>query len=247
MDNIDEQALVTAQVTDGGEEPIESATPAEETKTTEDVSPKSNESINSVEPEETETVQKEPKKGATARIRELNGEVKSLKQRLEEITGGNGEIPVQQPRTQIDLDSEITPDQYRQHIMQEADAIVNLRLKQSEATSRIDKESSEVMRTYPQLDPDNDLFDKELSETITEAIEAQVRLNPYTTSVKKFADRLMKPFMKAVSNQVAQEKETITRQVSETALRPTNVRKPEKTAAEKSIAELEAELGIVQA
>lgn len=102
------------------------------------------------------------------------------------------------------------------------------------------------MRAYPQLDPESDQFDKELSETISEAIEAQVKLNPYSASVKKFADRLMKPFVKAVSNGVAKEKETITRQVSESALRPTSVRKPEKTAAEMSIAELEARLEKVQ-
>jgi hypothetical protein len=123
--------------------------------------------------------------------------------------------------------------------------MVDLKMKQSEAISRIDKESSEVMRAYPQLDPDSDSFDKELSETVSEAIEAQVRLNPYSASVKKFADKLMKPFNKAVSNGVAQEKETITKQVSQSALRPTAIRTPEKKTEEMSIAELEAKLGIV--
>lgn len=241
MENQDEQALNP----NIGEETNIEATPAIEEQTAEEPTTEAQEAEAPSEQVEEETDQK--KKGASNRIRELNHKVKSLTQRLQEVTGGNGEIPTQQFQPQIDLDSEVSPEQYRQHVLQQADSIVQLRLKQSEALSRIEKESMEVVKSYPQLDPDSDQFDKDLSETISEAIEVQVKLNPYSTSVKKFADRLMKPFAKAVSNQVAQEKETITRQVSESALRPTNVRKQEKSASEKSIAELEAELGIIQA
>lgn len=240
MENNEEMALNQTNT----EESVVDTTPAVEEQTAGDTTVESSEPANSQEETVVETDQK-PKKGANARIGELVGEVKSLKQRLSEITAGNGEIPTQQFNP-IDLDSEVTPDQYRQHIMQQADSLVQIRLKQSEAVSRIDKESQDVMKAYPQLDPDSEQFDKELSETISEAIEAQVKLNPYSASVKKFADKLMKPFAKAVSNGVAQERETITRQVSESALRPTNVRKPEKTASEKSIAELEAELSFFQ-
>lgn len=242
MDNTQEQALNTTNV----EENVVDTSPVVEEQTAEEAPIESTEPASEEETTEVETDQR-PKKGASKRIGELVGEVKSLKQRLAEITEGTGEIPTQQYQPQIDLDSEVTPDQYRQHILQQADSIVQLRLKQSEALSRIDKESHEVMKAYPQLDPESEHFDKELSETISEAIEAQVKLNPYSASVKKFADKLMKPFVKAVSNGVAQEKETITRQVSESALRPTNVRKVEKTASEMSISELEARLGITQA
>lgn len=242
MENQDEQALNPTI----GEETNVEATPAIEEQTAEETPAESAEVAPQTEEVVEETDQKEPKKGAEKRIRELNGQVKSLKQRLEEVTGGNGEIPTQQFAPQVDLDSEVTPEQYRQHVLQQADAIVQLRMKQSESMNRIASESAEVERKYPQLDPDNEAFDKELSETITEAIEAQIKLNPYSTSVKSIADKLMKPFMRAVNNGVAQEKETIARQVSETALRPTNVRKQEKSANEKSIAELEAELGIIQ-
>jgi len=228
------------------EESVVDTTPVAEEQTAEETPIEEPKEASKEETVVEETDQKEPKKGAEKRIRELNGEVKSLKQRLEEVTGGNGEIPTQQFQPQVDLDSEVTPDQYRQHILQQADAIVQLRMKQTESLNRIASESSEVERKYPQLDPDNEAFDKELSETITDAIEAQIKVNPYSTSVLKVADKLMKPFMRAVNNGVAQEKETIARQVSESALRPTNVRKQEKSASEKSIAELEAELGIVQ-
>lgn len=241
MDNQEEVAL--PQV---GEETIPEATaPVVEQKTAEETPVTTTEGAPEAEVPVVETETKVPKKGANARIGELVGENKSLKQRLAELTAHNGEIPVAQQNPAINLDSEVTPEQYRQHVLQTASNMVDLKMKQSEAIGRIDKESSEVMRSYPQLDPDSEQFDKELSETISEAIEAQVRLNPYSASVKTFADRLMKPFIKAVSNGVAQEKETITRQVSESALRPTAIRNPEKTVNEMSISELESKLGIV--
>lgn len=240
MENNEEMAVNQTNT----EESVVDTTPVVEEQTAEDTSVESSEPASPQEETVVETDQK-PKKGASARIGELVGEVKSLKQRLQEATG-NGAIPAQQLQPQIDLDSEVTPDQYRQHIMQQADSIVQLRIKQSEALNRVDSESQQVMRDYPQLDPDSDSFDKELSEAISDAIEAKVRLNPYSTSVKQFADRLMKPFTKAVSNGVAQEKETIIRQVSESALRPTNVRKQEKTFGELSIAEMESRLGVHQ-
>jgi len=101
------------------------------------------------------------------------------------------------------------------------------------------------VRTYSQLDPDSDNFDQELSDVITEATEAYVKANPYTASVKKFVAKLMKPYKGAVEKEVGQASEQIAKQASQAALRPTSVRKPEKSAAEKSIAELEDELGLV--
>lgn len=240
MENQEEVAL--PQI---GEETIpETITPVVEEKTAEETPIDSTPEASEAEETVVETEPKVPKKGANARIGELVGEVKSLKQRLAEVTAPS-ETPSYNNQA-INLDAEVTPEQYRQHVLQTASNMVDLKMKQSEAISRIATESQEVMRAYPQLDPDNkELFDRELSETISEAIEAQVKLNPYSASVKKFADRLMKPFNKAVSNGVAQEKETITKQVSESALRPTSIRTPEKTAADLSIAELEAKLGIV--
>ncbi len=230
-----------------GEETIVDTTPVVEEQTAEETPVETTEQASEGESNEVETDQIE-KKGAQSRIRELAGEVKSLKQKLAEATVPSEYSPAQQfPQPQIDLNEEVTPEQYRQHVMQQADTIVQLRLKQSEAINRISQESVQVEKKYPQLDPDSDQFDKELSETISDAIEAQVKLNPYSTSVKSVADKLMRPYLKAISNGVAQEKETIAKQVSESALRPTTVRKAEKTATEMSIAELEAKLGIIQA
>jgi hypothetical protein len=55
----------------------------------------------------------------------------------------------------------------------------------------------------------------------------------------------MKPYKAAITREVGQATENIAKQVSETALRPTSVRKPEKAAGDKTLAELEQELGIV--
>jgi hypothetical protein len=231
------------------EESVVDTTPVVEEQTAEETPIESTEPASEEEAVVEETDQ-QVKKGAQKRIRELSGEVKTLRQRLNEVTGQDGNdqphYQPQQPQT-LDLDGEVTPEQYRQHVLQQADNIVQLRLKQSEALSRIDKESQEVIQKYPQLDPESDDFDQDLNVSILEAIEAQVKLNPYSTSVKSIADKLMKPYLKAVSTGVEQEKATITKQVAETALRPTQVRKVEKSLNEMSIDELEAKLGIVQA
>lgn len=218
-------------------------TPTEETDSTE--------KVETVE-EPTETVESE-KKGLSKRVRELNARTKkaeqkaqSLAQRLEEITG-SVEPQGQSYTPQVKPGSEVSADQYKQDVMRAADGLVSLRLKQQTALTKINSEALQAIKAYPELDPDSESFDKELSDTVTDAIEAHVKANPYTASVKQFADRLMKPYKRSVTKQVGQAKEALAKQVSQTALRPAQVKASEKTASEKSIQELEAELGIVNA
>ena len=212
-------------------------------------------------PEETEETQK---KGYSQRVRELNTRAKeaeerakSLEERVAELTRTQDapnanqqfdapEPALIQPGEEIDaleLDKRLRERETR--ILARADATSLLRSKQSEAVSRINTEASEAMRTYPELDPDSDTYNKELSETVTEAVEAHIKADPYNASVKKFVSRLMKPYLGAVTREVGKTTETLAKQVSESALRPTNVRKPEKAATDKSIEELEQELGVV--
>ncbi len=197
----------------------------------------------------------ESNKGANQRIRELNQRTKdaearaqSLADRLAEITepvGSQGFNPQYTP--QVQEGQEISPEQYQSDVVKTADALVDIKIKQNNAINRINNESSEVIRKYPQLDPDSSEFNKELSEAVTEATEAHVRNSPYSASVSKFVEKMMKPYQGAVSKEVEKVSENLARQVSESALRPTSIRKGEKTASEKSIAELRAELGVVQA
>lgn len=237
-------------------------------QTTEEVSEPTDEAAAESKSEEAET-EDNPKKGYQSRIRELNQrakqaeqKAKSLADKLAELTGSvdSGGYqpqytpqqqlsePIVQPGEEIDaleLDRRIRVRE--QSILQQADARAELRQKQTEALNRINSEAQKALAKYPELDPESDSFNKDLSDSITEAAEGYIRSNPYTASVEKYVDRLMKPFKGAVVKQVGEATENIAKQVSEAALRPTSIRKKEKTAQEKSIAELEAELGIVQA
>ncbi len=192
-----------------------------------------------------------PKKGAQQRIRELNqakkdaeAKAQGLEQKLAAITGGSTPRGGQNV-PQIQPGQEVTPEQYRQHVISQADALVNLRMAQSDAVHRINSEASETIRKYPQLDPENESFDKELSESVTEATEAYVRANPYGASVKKFVDKLMQPYQRAVTKEVGRATSTIAKQVSEGALRPTSIRSGEKQAKDMTPEELEKKLGVV--
>lgn len=239
------------------------ATPALAEDTAEDVAETPEEPTGEPAAEPTETAG-EPKKGAQTRIRELNQkakaaaeQVKSLEQRIAELTNPVGlpasqtpaydpQEPLIAPGEEIDV-TELNRRQTvrEQKLLQQASANAQLIAKQNEAISRITSETAAVLQKYPELDEDNDLYDPELSETIAEATEAFVKTNPYSASVSKFVDKLMKPYKGAVDKQVGQASENIAKQVSQAALRPTGIHKAEKPAHEKSIAELEQELGIV--
>lgn len=244
-----EEAVEASNAQDTGDDNSQIESPTIE-ETTEEAEGQDEEVATESEGQEAET---EGKKGYQSRVKELvrerneaKAQAQSMAERLAELTGSgepSGEIPYQ---PQYQPGQEITPEQLQNDVVRTADAITTLRIKQSEATNRIRNESLDVVRKYPQLDPANESFDKELSETITEAVEAQVRMNPYSASVSKITERLMKPYTRAVANEVGKASENIARQVSQAALRPSSVRKAEKNANEKSIAELEQELGIVQ-
>lgn len=252
MDDIDPTLNNTV-----GEEANIEASSAEEPKATEEVETPTGEVEATVEtePEETkpETVET-PKKGAQARIRELNSEknkavekAKSLEQKLAELTGQVDQVPQTPYIPQIDAGGEVSPEQYRADVQKSAMSAAQLLIAQNNSINRINSEARDVLQKYPQLDPDSEHFDVELSESITEATEAYVKSNPYGASPKKFVDKLMKPYQRAVMKEVGQEKENLAKQVSQSATRPTSVTtKGGKSDTEKSIAELEAELGINQ-
>lgn len=245
----------------------EVASPAIEQEATEDVEEVTEsvdeESIEETESNETEGVNK---KGYSNRVRELNerakraeAEAESLSAKLAELTNSSSndvgydstqlqDDPIVSEGEEIDaleLDRRLRAREQR--ILQRADALATLRGKQNDAINRINSEANKVMQKYPELNPDSDRFNKELSDAITEATEAHVRGAPYTASVINFVDKMMRPYKGAVSKEVGDMTKSIAKQVSEAALRPTSVHEKEKPAREKSIAELEAELGIVQA
>jgi hypothetical protein len=226
------------------------------------------------EPEVTEAETAESNKGYSQRVRELNAKAKaaeqkaveaeqraqSLSERIAELTqpiGLEGQSsPTYSPT--VNEGDEITPEKYQGDINQAANQIVEWRLRQERAVNKIERDTNEAIRKYPELDPDNkEIFNQELSDAVTEAVEKEALITTYdrngkavktvnlNANIDKFVDKLMKPYKASVAREVGQVSENIAKQVSETALRPTTVRKQEKAAQDKTLAELEAELGIV--
>lgn len=250
------QALETAPAESASDSPAENVP----------VSEQSQEQIPAAE-EQTEVPQEAeeaPKKGAQARIRELNAkartateEVQSLKRQLADLTGiapqdggptipYNPQEPIIRPGEEIDgaeLSRRLEAHTARAEARAAAQA--ELKYRQLEAITRINNEAAAATAAYPELDPDSETFDKELSESVTEACLAYVRQNPYSASPKAFVDKLMKPFKRAVTQEVGKAQEVIARQASGAAQRPTAVSSAGKKAhKDMSIKELEAELGI---
>ena len=237
-----------------GTEDVTQEQPSTPEQTTEEVIPEGTEPLPAKEESETKEVAETgevPKKGAESRIRELNAKAKaaeakaqSLAQRIEEMTRVQTTLPPYTP--QPEPGSEVSPAQYEADITRKADALVTIRLQQQETVNRINSESVEAVRTYPELDPKSDSFDEDLSNAVTKAVEAHVRADPYKASVRGFVDELMKPYKRAVTKEVGKASENLAKQVSETALRPNNVKTPSKGPQEKTIKELEEELGVMQ-
>lgn len=206
------------------------------------------------ESEETAETADNQKKGYNQRVRELvkernqaKAEAQSLAERLAEITGSvEPQLDPRQVYQPLAEPGEISPEKYQQDVLRTADSIVTLRMKQQEAITKVNNDAIEVVKAYPQLDPESDSFDPELSNSITVAAEGYIAKNPYSANVKKFVDNLMKPYQRAVNKEVGKVTENVAKQVSEAALKPTFVRQSEKTPEEMSIVELEQELGVVQ-
>lgn len=249
-----------------GEENIPTESPAEE-QIPEETPDQKVEEASEAQEESVET-EGEQGKGSQARIRELVRErneererAKSLEQRVSELTGPVGQRgyeppqipelsnePIVSPGEEIDaseLDRRIRSREQR--LIQQTHAMIDLKQKQSEAVNRISNEVQSVIKLHPELDPDSESFDPDLSDAVSEATESYIKSNPYSASVVSYVNKLMRPYKGAVTRGVGKATEVIAKQVSSTALRPTSIRQPEKTAQEKSIAELEKELGVIQA
>ena len=221
----------------------ETTAPKTEEAKTEEV--KSTEETKAVE---TTEVEEGSKKSANARIRELNAKAnaaekkaQSLAEKVAELTGS---VEPQQYVPQVAPGMEVSEEQYRSDVARSADSLVQLRMKQKEVLDRVNDESKDAIKTYPQLDPSSGEFDKELSESISTATLAMISRTP-TASVSKFVSSLMKPYLRSVAKGVGEAQGEMAKQVTQAALRPTTVKAKEKTTDEMSIKELEQKLGVV--
>ena len=186
--------------------------------------------------------------GAEKRIHQLvdernqaKAEAEDLSAKLLEFTSApadTGYNPTNQPTKGESQggEQELTIDDLR--------AVARLEVEKEKTISRINSEALEAQKLHPELDKTNELFDPEVNEAVTTAVWLEIRNNP-SLSVKKLTDKYMRPYRKAAEKAVGQEKANLTKQVNDEALRPSNVKVAEKPFADKSLAEMEAQLGIV--
>lgn len=199
-----------------------------------------------------------PKKGAQSRIREVVKERnlarernETLQRKIEELTGGSSsnENDYTPYTPQVAPGQEISREQYQQDIARTADSIVKLRMKQNEVKQKMITEAAQSMSSYDELNPETESFDKDLNDSISQAVTAYMFRNP-TASLKGFVDKLMKPYRnsvaKTVEKKVDEETANVTKRVAETALRPTTSRGSGRKFEELSIKEMEDKLGTVR-
>jgi len=191
--------------------------------------------------------EEEGRKTAKSRIRELVAEKKAAEQKAESLADQVRKFTSYRPEPITEI-PQVQPDEQgsisAEELMRRQDVLVQIRLGQQENVHRVQQEALEATTAYPELDPDSESFDSELSESVSQATLAVIQSNP-TASVKKFVDGMMKPYRRSLEKQEAGQTETITKQVSQQAMRPTQVQEQEKPFSELSIEEMEQQLGVV--
>lgn len=229
------------------ESQIEVESPATEELPIEEPSEKE---VNEPTGEETPEVspESEGRKTAQSRIRDLVAEKKQAEAQAEkERVRADSLADQMRKATQVatpvlpNLESTNETELTVEDVMRRNDALIQIRLAQQENIHRVNSEATEAITAYPQLNPDSDSFDAELSEAISTATLAHIQNNP-TASVKGFVTSLMKPYQRSLEKQAVGQQETLAKQVSEQAMRPTQVQEQEKPFSELSIEEMEAKL-----
>ena len=207
-----------------------------------------------------ETGKDESKKGFSNRVRELNAKAKEAEEKVEvleeknksltetvrELTGS--EEPSGQPQINPDIKpgDEVSLEKYQQDVVKAADGIVTLKLGQYKAVDRVNRQAEVALKKHPQLNPDNESFNKELSKSVAVAVEAHIKADPYKANVVKFVDTMMEPYNKAVTNEVDKATETLAKQVTSAAVKPTSVSNVgDKEFKDLSTKQMEDKLGVV--
>lgn len=199
----------------------------------------------STEEEVTEGATEESnRKTASSRIRELVAEKKEAVARAESLADQVRKFTAPQPQPytppvseSVDDDGQITYEE----MMRRNDALIQIRLAQQDNIHRVNNESLEVIKAHPELDPDSDSFDSDLSESISKATLAYIQGNP-TAPVKEFVNSLMKPYTRAVEKRAQGQADVLTKQTSQQAMRPTQVQEQEKPFSELTIEQMESKL-----
>jgi hypothetical protein len=199
----------------------------------------------STETEVTEGAPKESnRKTADSRIRELVAEKKEAEAKAESLAEQVKKFTAPQPQTYTPAPASEDGELTYEELMRRQDALIQIRLAQQDNIHRVQSEATEAIKAYPELDPESDSFDSELSEAISKATLSHIQANP-TAPVREFVTSLMKPYKRAVERQAAGQAEALTKQASQQAMRPTQVQEQEKPFSELSLDEMRAKLEVV--
>lgn len=235
------------------ESPTPEETPTPETETPVEPSVEVESTTEDAEPE------KVAKKSAQGRIQQLNSKLKeeqrkrsALEERVNSIVQENEEnpfspvnMPLNDPRSgrlaQPNQNGEITYEDYQRDVQQSAKATVKAVLDQQ----KLKQEALEVVKEYPQLDPNSNQFDEDLSDAVTEAVEAKHRFSR-DLSIKSTVDKLMKPYRKAAEQAVDSERINVVKDMASSGIRPSSNPTPvSKEPDNETLEQMEARLGKV--
>ena len=238
------------------DEPNEALNPSAETETAGTESPTETQTAEEVSPQEPVV----KKKGAQSRIKQLSGEVHSLKDKIAELTNLDFGSTAQQvqytqpqenkplvgPGEEIDGDElERRMQSREQRMMQQANQLVDFKTRQATVINRINQETIEVVNKYKELDSESDSFDEELSDAIYESVEAKVKSDP-TASVKKFVTKQMKLYRREATREKEGESAEISRHSAQSAIKPSQNKPADTKFADLSIKEMQSKLGYAQ-
>lgn len=198
-----------------------------------------------------------PKKGAQSRIRELSGEVHSLRDRIAELTQQSTTASPQMPftpqeyRPLVGADESIDGQELErrmqereQRILQQASQIADFKARQAAVLANINQQADELVRKYKELDPDptNELFDKELSDDVYEIVEAKLKAEP-TADVRKIVAKQIELHRRAQAREEAKTDAVIAKQAAQSAIRPTQNKTVDTPFERLSIEEMRSKLG----
>lgn len=259
----DEQEI-EAQTSTGGEETAVTETPAVEEQTPTEPQEESEETSASTEQTEEESTGEEEqpvtnKRSAEGRIKQLVGERDSLKKQLESYTENSRYVSAndfsqeQQDMLDVNPGEELTVEEYKKRLQQaeergasRAQSLVQLEMARQRRLDQIDRDIHKVEDDFPQLNPDSDDYDPDLSKAVTKALKQMVN-NDINTDVYKEVEGFMKPYQRARKSISAEEKKEAAKQIAESASRPSSPSVPKSgQEGKKTWKDIEKEVGIVR-
>lgn len=231
-------------------QPEEELTEEEFEETEVEDSEQSGEEADEETDDSTEAEKRESKRSAKSRISELTHKANEERERrieaerrLSEV--GGRDISLELPQLpELKPGEEISPEDYQKHVVSTAQSMVQIEIQRERNANRIQRELVESITEHKELDPKSDLFDTDLSDSVTEATRAYLSANP-NGDVKGYIGKLMNPYKRSVEKAVGRQTETVAKQVSQRALRPTQSTTTTKKFGDLSLEEMEKKLGKV--